>query len=312
MRSFKQAPVHPRDWNSFALAAVTALAWGMTGVLVRKLPHMHPAAITSARLLIALPAAAIPMYLLHPSADRLRNTLARPHSYILASLLAGYYFLATSAFQMAPVAEVALLLSTPPLFVIAIARVQGDVPPKATLWGVVLATVGIAVTLSPGLTSAGSVTGQRFLGDVLALCAAMLTALYAHVYQRLTRKGTCPDAGSVTLLTFLIGGAGTGLLAVAQQTAPAFMPSQSGILIFLALGIFSTALPTLGFAIVSNRLPAILTSTISLFIPIFSGYFAYLMLGEGITPLFVFGSILVLCGVATIICAPRLPGEPQR
>jgi len=46
----------------------------------------------------------------------LLETLKNSFGYALASLLTGYYLLATAAIQLAPVAEVALLLSTPTAF----------------------------------------------------------------------------------------------------------------------------------------------------------------------------------------------------
>ena len=295
----------PTAWRPFALAGITAMAWGMTGVFVRLLPPLHPAAITAARLLIALPAAGGLALLFRSPKGRFRDTAARPESYVLATLLAGYYLLATTAFQMAPVAEVALLLSTPPLFVIAIERVVIGPPSRAAVRGALLATGGIAVTLSPGISLAETATPQHLLGDVLALCAAVLTAIYAHSYQRLSRKGVSLDATVVTFLTFLLGGLGAGLIAATQPSVHPFDPAGSTIALFLALGVLSTAVPTLGFAVVSNRLAAIMTSTISLFIPLFSGVFAYIALDEGITPLFLLGSVLVLWGVAMIVFQDR-------
>ena len=45
------------------------------------------------------------------------------------------------------------------------------------------------------------------------------------------------------------------------------------LLVFLGLGVLSTAIPTIGFAVASKRLPAVVTATISLFIPLFAGLF---------------------------------------
>ncbi len=296
------AVVDGLDWRSFSMAGVTAMTWGLTGVFVHLLPRIHPATITAARLLIALAAALVPSLLFRLPKGRCKSTLVRPESYVLATLLAGYYLLATTAFQMAPVAEIALLLSTPPLFVIAIARMLGEPPSRAATLGAVLAVGGIAVILSPGLSLTGSNPASNpFLGGSLALCAALLTAVYAYSHQRLSRKGVSLDARTVTYMTFFIGGVGSGLIAALTPSSSPFGQDLGSIPVLLALGVLSTAVPTLGFAVVSNRLPAIMTSTISLFIPLFSGVFAYLMLGERITPQFMLGSTLVLWGVAMII-----------
>ncbi|WP_040839203.1 EamA family transporter [Thiothrix nivea] len=73
------------------------------------------------------------------------------------------------------------------------------------------------------------------------------------------------------------------------------------LFIFLGLGVISTAIPTLGFAIVSKKLPAIITSMISLFIPLFSAIFAYLILKEELSIIFFIGCTFVLGGVAIIM-----------
>ncbi|PID50035.1 MAG: hypothetical protein CR991_03505 [Proteobacteria bacterium] len=70
--------------------------------------------------------------------------------------------------------------------------------------------------------------------------------------------------------------------------------NNSALPIFLGLGVLSTAVPSLDFALVSKRLPAIITAMISLFVPIFSGIFAFLMLGEHISVIFLAGCALVL------------------
>jgi drug/metabolite transporter (DMT)-like permease len=97
------------------------------------------------------------------------ETLKNPFGYVLASILTGYYPSATAAFQLAPVAEVALLLSTPPLFVLALRRVRGDAPTALELFGTGLAVAGIALILGPRLTPAKRFGNRRLVGDVLAV-----------------------------------------------------------------------------------------------------------------------------------------------
>src|SRR5262249_53284450 len=88
-----------------------------------------------------------------------------PVAYALASLLAGYYLLATAAFDLAPVAEVALLLSTPPLFALALRRIRGDVPKVLEVSGAALAVTGIGFILAPRLALTGGAFNARLIGD---------------------------------------------------------------------------------------------------------------------------------------------------
>ena len=166
---------------------------------------MSAIAITTDRLGGAL-LVAVPMFAAS-NAKRfsLIETLKNPFGYVLASLLTGYYLLATAAFQLAPVAEVALLLSTPPLFVLALRRVRGDAPTLLELLAAGLAVAGIALILEPGLTVAAGFGNRRLLGDVLAICAAVLTGFYVYLYRHLVQNGRAPGPTSVTLMTFVLG-----------------------------------------------------------------------------------------------------------
>jgi drug/metabolite transporter (DMT)-like permease len=235
------------------------------------------------------------------------NALRFRVSYALALLLAGYYLLATAAFQMAPVAEVALLLSTPPLFVLAIRRIRGESSSRAEISGALLAICGIAIILVPQISFAGAQSRQHFYGNIIAICAAALTAVYAYTYRILAERERSPESIGVSLLTFAIGGLTLALTVMLKQ-APSGLSNldASAVFVFLGLGVLSTAIPSLGFAVASKRLPAIITATTSLFIPMFSGLFAYLILGERLSILFLAGSVFVLWGVAMIIRNSRV------
>jgi drug/metabolite transporter (DMT)-like permease len=282
-------------------AATTSLTWGLTGVFVRLLPAIPPLTIAAGRLVIAL-AAVLPVLALSPDTRHgLGNALRYPCSFVLALLLAGYYLLATTAFQMAPVAEVALLLSTPPLFVLVIRTVRGEPSSPGEIRGAVLAVSGIALILAPKMSFSAEQSGLHFWGNVIAICASASTAIYAHTYRVLAEQKRAPQTSGVSVLTFAMGGAILTLAAGLAPTSSGLAELKSGDLpVFLALGVLSTAVPTLGFAMAAKRLPAIITATISLFIPLFSGFFAYLILGERLSALFVAGCALVLWGVSMI------------
>jgi drug/metabolite transporter, DME family len=89
--------------------------WGVKGILVRLLPPVSPLAITGGRLVGAL-IVALPIFATcKTKRSGLKKALKNPVGYVHVSFLTDYYLLATAAFQLAPVAEVALLLSTQPL-----------------------------------------------------------------------------------------------------------------------------------------------------------------------------------------------------
>jgi drug/metabolite transporter (DMT)-like permease len=75
----------------------------------------------------------------------------------------------------------------------------------------------------------------------------------------------------------------------------------TNLLIFLGLAILCTAIPSFAFAFASERLPSVVTATISLFIPLFAGAFAFVVLGEKVSSTAIPGSVLVVFGVVMIL-----------
>ena len=283
-------------------AGLTAVMWGVTGIFVRLLPPVSPLAVTAGRLggalIVALPILAIS----NAKRSSLMETLKNPFGYVLASLLTGYYLLATAAFQLAPVAEVALLLSTPPLFVLALRRVRGDAPTVLELLGAGLAVAGIALILGPRLTVAERFGSRRLLGDVLAICAAVLTALYVYLYRHLAKTRRAPEPTSVTLMTFVLGSVALAAIGWVVRTTISWEAfSGTRLLIFLGLAIFCTAIPSFAFAFASERLPSVVTATISLLIPLFAAAFAFAILGENVSSTAIPGSVLVVAGIVIIL-----------
>jgi len=290
------------DHQAHAAAAITAVAWGLTGIFIRLLPSHSPLAVTAGRLAIAL---AVALAILALSAELRAGLCAvwrRPVAYALAALLTAYYLLATAAFQMAPVAEVALLLSTPTLFVLGFRALRKDLPTRREIAGTLIALGGIATVMAPRLQSSAA-HGPHLAGDALALCAAVLTASYAFLSRVQAEKRNPLDSGGVSVLTFLFGSVLLGILSAMQpgESVGMWPMDVADWLPWLGLGVLSTAIPTLGYAWASRRLPATASATISLFIPLFAGFFAWLILDDALSHQFVAGCIMVLGGVAMII-----------
>lgn len=296
-----------RERQALAAAGLTAALWGLTGIFVRLLPPIAPATVTAGRLAVAL-ALALPLLASFGAGRReMRSVLAEPLAYLLALLLAGYYLLATAAFQMAPVAEVALLLSTSPLFVLAFRRLRGDQPAAHELAGALLALAGMALIMAPRFALSDREADVRLLGDGLALCAAALTAGYAWLFRRQSQRAAAPSAIGVTFLTFVLGSLLLAGPVWVQGQAVELFARPDAIGLMLGLGLLCTALPSLGFAFASRRLPAVATASISLLIPVFAALFAYLILHEALSLTLLPGGALVLGGLALML-RPRKHG----
>ena len=62
-----------------------------------------------------------------------------------------------------------------------------------------------------------------------------------------------------------------------------------------------TSFSSFAFAFASERLPSVVTATISLLIPLFAGGFAFLVLGEKVPSTAIPGSWLVVAGIVMIL-----------
>lgn len=307
-------------------AFLTAATWGMTGVFVRLVPALSPLSVTAARLLVAL-AVAVPLVLWLRRASLAPAALARADAWRLAALLAAYYLIATTAFQLAPVGEVALLLALGPLLVLAWRALRGLPVRRAELAGAALAIGGVGVVMLPVLLASGVLvpygllvpqeglgpapqSAARATGNLLALLGSVVIASYAAYYRALGEQGRAPDTLAVSLLAFGGGGVGLGLLSLSP--AAGFDPAALGatdLLYLLGLGTLSTAVPSIGYAMASSRLPAVVTTSMTLLVPVFAILAAYLFLGERPSATLLPGAVLVLAGLWLVVVGPGLTGR---
>ena len=203
---------------------------------------------------------------------------------------------------MSSVEVAALFISASPLFILIFRWVKNDTPALIEIVGALISISGISLIVMDKINTSNSISLYNFIGDISAMCAAALTAFYSYTYSNLNKNNTAPETIGISMLTFALGTITLTLIVFSTSISLEFKHIDSkAILPFLGLGILSTAIPTIGFAVASKHLPAIITSTISLFIPIFAGLFAFLILDEILPTMFIPGSILVLGGIAMIV-----------
>jgi drug/metabolite transporter, DME family len=279
-------------------AALTFLTWGMVGIWVRLL-HIPAMFIVGVRMTIAF-LGLLPFVLLNRERrEHLPRTLRMPAAWILAGAMIAYYALAVAAFQYGTVAEVALFVGISPAFILVtrVARRQ-PISRRETI-GAIIAIAGVIVVLGPKLSFNSPDTKLRILGDFLALASASMSALYAGTFRAIHESGKeAPDPICVAVMACGSG----GLLLTASMSAlhsglwqRAQEPHTAAIL--LVLGVVSTAVPSVTYAIASRKLPAILSTTSQLMIPVVSTIAAAFILHE-LPPVWVYiGGSLILYGI---------------
>lgn len=290
------------DGVGITAALLTASGWGLSGIFVRLLPNFSAYSIVAGRFTVALVVMIPLLWLSHKDRITAIRSLRYAESWRLSMILVACYTLGTTALQMAPVGEATLLMTTAPLFIIVYKLLNREKIQKNESLGILLAVLGISFILAPNLSTTATDAISRLLGDGLALVAALLLAAYAFRFRLLSQRDRAPDEKTVTILTLALGSIFPWLItAIIPNAIKTQVWNEQFLVAFGGLGIISTAIPTLSYAIASRRLPPIITTAVLLMEPIFAVIFAYLILKEFPSFLFVPGGLMVLGGLVFIL-----------
>lgn len=291
------------DGRGIVIALISTATWATAGIFIRWLPGWSPFAILSGRFLVAT-IVLLPVVLSPNIRGEFLFSLRSLSIWGLSLPLIGGFLLGTAAFQIAPVGEITLLLSTPPIFVVAYKLLAKVRIRRREGIGTLLAIAGVALILLPqrSLSPVASGTSlQAPAGYLFALSAAALLAVYTLWFGALSRRGKTFRSINVVFVTCLLGCVLSSLCTVLFSNSAEFTGlDQRAIFVLLGLGILPTAMSTLCYTIAAQRLPAILATAILLTEPMFAVLFASILLQEIPTLGFGLGSCFVLGGLLSI------------
>lgn len=296
------AGAHPANTprGVHALIGLGVLAVSTSAVLV-KLSAAPPVALAFWR--VALAWLVLTPFVFLREWDRLRSL---PRRDVVWSLLAGlflgcHYGVWFLSLTMTSVASSTVLVTTQPIWVLLIGYVLWrERVPGRSLLGIGLALVGVWFIGAYGLTQGGG----RFLGDVLAVVAAILISAYMLIGQRIRARA------SLLTYVFLVYGAaaiGLGLFALATQT-PLTGYDASEWRLFAALAVIPTLFGHTVFNWALQYVPASIVSVSVLGEPVGSVLLALLLLGEVPAAVQIGGGLLILLGIGVFLHFRDAPG----
>lgn len=224
---------------------------------------------------------------------------------VVAGMTGGsFYFLTeNTALTMAMASNVSLIVCLAPLItaIFALFIKQGE---RATLrlWvGSLIAFTGVAF-VAQGSESGGTTT-NALLGNLLALAAATLWAVYQHVVKPLaTRYGTLTltrkvfGYGLLTILPFV-------LCEPAEHWEVITRPVVWGNLLFL--GLIASLLCYATWNAVVEKLGSIVSANYIYLNPLVTCVAAYFILGERFTPAMTVGGLAILAGLYLVVAPKR-------
>lgn len=221
----------------------------------------------------------------------------------MGTLMAGYFLLAVTAFQMAPVAEVSILINTTPLFALIYKRSKGIPISTQEIWGIFLGLAGVVLVVVSGNSSAQTSFGtSRLIGDFMALIAGGSMAVYSIFYTTIPTDKR-PSSQIASFFTFLVGSA-VSLLIISSSGKMASIENHldlNALYFFLALGVFATLLPTLSYAYASSVLDSVTVTALRLVTPLLAAFLGIVFLTEIPNVLFWPGALILLTGLFLII-----------
>ena len=167
----------------------------------------------------------------------------------------------------------------------------------AFIGGLALAVVGMLLLLRGDFAHGGS----ALVGDALGLITAMF---YAGYQLTVTRARDTVSTARIMAGSGLVSAA--ILLPIALVSGEQFLPHTTfGWWILLALALISQASGQSLIAYAMAHLPATFSSVGLLLQPVVAATLAWLLLGETLTALAIFGGILVLIGIRVAHAAER-------
>lgn len=202
----------------------------------------------------------------------------------------GFQFVGTA---LSTAANGALVTSATPAFVLLFAALilKEKITPRRLL-ALSVATAGVIIVINP---KADQLSSSLFLGNLCLVAAALTWALYSVLVRKVTRS---VDVLSASLIAFAGGlpvSAPLGAWEAASRGYGAITPAVIGGVLFI--GIISTALAMYLWNTAFARLEAGAASLTFFAQPVVGAALGALFLGDPITPLFLFGGVLIGVGL---------------
>lgn len=306
------APAQPAGLLSWAALGLVYVFWGSTYLANRLVVvSVPPLLLSGVRFLVGGALLAV-VVLAVAGRAAFRLTRAQLGTAVLSGLLLPAWGngLVVIAQQQVASGLAALLIASVPLYIVLLRALTGDPPRRATLLGVGVGVVGLAVLLlagHPGPGSGGGGSGGAFgnawWGPWLVLLAGLGWAAGTFCTSRLPVP---PNPFALAALQMLVGGVvllGIGLPA-GERLDPAAVPPVAwwswGYLTFVvSLGAFSA------YAYALATLPVSTVATYAYVNPVLAVVLGVLVVGERFSAVQLVGGVVVLVSVLLVVLAER-------
>jgi drug/metabolite transporter (DMT)-like permease len=285
---------------SYLAAASAAILWGASFLLTKiVLTQLGPMSTAALRWAVA----ALALVIISTATTRGRDALRRAFrddvwSFVGLGLVGVslFYGLQNLALVYTTSIDVGLIMNGVPILTAVLGVwLFGERLPRRAAAGVVIALVGVTFITLGGLTGAAVTARARLLGDLLAVMATLLAALYIVGGKRVVGSH---DPLTVTVLASVFGA--LMLMPVAAWEGLTLRLSAGVWAALLGLALGSGAAANWLWWHAASRLPVSRAGAFLYVTPVVSTMFGVALLGEPLTAVTVAGAGLVLGGVMLV------------
>ena len=282
-------------------AIFTILVWGSCFVLTKEMLTTYTA-IQIIPLRMAL--AYVTLWVLRP------KTLKLPRKDELMFILIGvtggslYFFLQNTALSYTYAANVSILVALAPILTVILAQLfsrSGERLGKYVYIGAVIAIAGVVLVVLNGQLT----FHLNPLGDLIALGAAFMWALYSILIKKYTEQY---DNFLVTRRVMLWAFLTSVPLMLVTDGMPDLRPLFTApriLLSWLFLGVFGNAVCFAIWNVAFKRLGVVITNNYLYASPFVTLAAGYLILHEEITLMSIIGAVLITAGVIVALKKPK-------
>lgn len=186
-----------------------------------------------------------------------------------------------------------LVTSATPAFVLLFAPfLLAEKTTRRRLIALVISTLGVAAVIDP---RTAELSPTLFWGNLSLLAAALTWALYSVLVRKISQTGDLLTASAIMLAGGIPSSLLFGAWEIQTQGIGVITPGIVGGILFL--GVISTAIAMFLWNYAFAELPAAVASLTFFAQPVVGTILGALFLSEVITPLFLFGGLLIGIGL---------------
>ncbi len=202
----------------------------------------------------------------------------------------GFQFVGT---KLSTASNGSLVTSATPAFILIFAPfLLGEKTTPRRIIALAVSTLGVLAVIDP---RNAELSPALFWGNMSLIAAALTWALYSVLVRKVTQATDVITSTAIMLAGGLPSGILFGALELKTQGMGVITPGIIGGILFL--GIISTAIAMFLWNYAFAELPATAASLTFFAQPVVGTLLGWFFLGEKITPLFIFGGVLIGIGL---------------